>query len=135
MVDDDADDRYLVQVAFEENNISSELVFVEDGSEVLDFLSGQGKYEEKGGRIPHLILLDLNMPKKDGKRVLQEVRALPDYQHIPIVIFTTSKSPDDVRELYQMGANSYISKPSSYENLSKVIRNIGLYWLETTTLP
>ncbi len=135
MADDDADDRYLVQVAFEENDIQCELLFVEDGSEVFDFLMGQGKHEEKGSKIPNLILLDLNMPKKDGKQVLQEIKALPAYHHIPVVIFTTSKSPEDVRQLYKMGASSFISKPSSFDKLSEVVRNIGTYWVETTMLP
>ncbi len=135
MADDDADDRYLVQVAFEENEIRCELRFVEDGSEVFDFLRGHGKHEINGSKIPNLILLDLNMPKKDGKQVLQEIKALPDYHHIPVVIFTTSKSPDDVRQLYKMGASSFINKPSSFEKLSEVVRNIGTYWVETTVLP
>lgn len=135
MADDDADDRYLVKVAFEENDIRCELAFVEDGSEVFDFLRGHGKHEVNGSKTPNLILLDLNMPKKDGKQVLQEIKALPDYNHIPIVIFTTSKSPEDVRQVYKMGASSFISKPSSFEKLSEVVRNIGTYWVETTVLP
>lgn len=135
MADDDPDDRYLVQIAFEENGIDCELLFAEDGSEVFDFLLGEGKHVVTGTRLPNLILLDLNMPKKDGKQVLREIKALPDYHHIPIVIFTTSKSPDDVRQLYQMGASSFISKPSSFDKLSEVVRNIGSYWVGTTTLP
>lgn len=134
MADDDADDRYLVQVAFEENDIQCDLMFVEDGSEVFDFLAGRGKHEMKGRKLPNLILLDLNMPKKDGKQVLQELKSLPDYHHIPIVIFTTSKSPDDVQLLYKMGASSFISKPSTFDKLSEVVRNIGLYWVDTATL-
>lgn len=134
MADDDVDDRYLVQVAFEENEIQCELLFVEDGSEVFDFLLGKGKHVDKGAKLPNLILLDLNMPKKDGKQVLREIKSLPDYLHIPIVIFTTSKSPDDVRQLYKMGASSFISKPSSFDKLSEVVRNICCYWVETATL-
>lgn len=134
MADDDADDRYLVKTAFEENNIQCELIFVEDGNEVFDFLKRQGRYVQAENRIPHLILLDLNMPKKNGKQVLEEIKALPDFHHIPVVIFTTSKSPEDIRMLYQMGASSFISKPSSFDKLSEMIRSLGTYWIETTTL-
>ncbi|MBC7777073.1 MAG: response regulator [Phycisphaerae bacterium] len=134
LADDDADDRYLVKTAFEENAIPCELRFVEDGTEVFDFLMGQGKFAEENNRLPNLILLDLNMPKKNGKQVLQEIKALPDYDHIPVVIFTTSKSPDDVRLLYKMGASSFISKPSTFDKLSEIVRNIGCYWMDTATI-
>lgn len=134
MADDDADDRYLVQIAFEETGIECELRFVEDGSEVFDFLLGLGKHTTGPNRLPNLILLDLNMPKKNGKQVLQEIKALPDYHHIPVVIFTTSKSPEDVRQLYKMGASSFISKPSSFDKLSEVVRSLGSYWVDTATL-
>ena len=107
---------------------------MEDGSEVFDFLLGLGKHTTGPNRLPNLILLDLNMPKKNGKQELQEIKALPDYHHIPVVIFTTSKSPEDVRQLYKMGASSFISKPSSFDKLSEVVRNLGLYWVDTTTL-
>jgi len=134
MADDDADDRYLVKTAFEENGIQCELRFVEDGTEVFDFLMKQGKFATEDIRLPNLILLDLNMPKKNGKQVLQEIKSLPDYHHIPVVIFTTSKSPDDVRMLYKMGASSFISKPSTFDGLSEIVRNLGGYWMETVTL-
>ena len=134
MADDDPDDRYLVKTAFEENSIQCELQFVEDGTEVFDFLRKQGKFATENTRLPNLILLDLNMPKKNGKQVLQELKALPDYHHIPVVIFTTSKSPDDVRMLYKMGASSFISKPSTFDGLSEIVRNLGGYWMETVTL-
>ncbi len=134
MADDDADDRYLMKTAFEENDIACDLRFVEDGTEVFDFLKKQGKFATEDHRLPNLILLDLNMPKKNGRQVLQEIKALPDYHHIPVVIFTTSKSPDDVRLLYKMGASSFISKPSTFEGLSAIVRNLGGYWMETVTL-
>lgn len=134
MADDDADDRYLMQVAFEENGVECDLLFVEDGGEVFDFLSGQGKHISKEFRMPNLILLDLNMPKKNGKQVLEEIKSLPDFLHIPVVIFTTSKSPEDVRQLYRLGASSFISKPSSFDKLTEIVKNIGHYWMDTATL-
>lgn len=134
MADDDPDDRYLTQTAFEENNIPCELQFVEDGTEVFDFLHRRGKHEDATGDLPNLILLDLNMPKKDGNQVLQEIKKSPDFQHIPVIIFTTSKSPNDVRSLYLQGANSFVTKPSSFDKLLEVTRNIGLYWMHTATL-
>ena len=134
MADDDADDRYLTKTAFEENNTECDLYFVEDGSEVLDFLYRRGKHQEVSGNLPNLILLDINMPKKDGKQVLQEIKKSPDFQHIPIIIFTTSKSPDDVRNLYANGASSFVTKPSSFDKLLEVTRSIGHYWAKTATL-
>jgi CheY-like chemotaxis protein len=134
IIDDDADDRYLMQTAFAENNIQCEIQFVEDGSEVFDFLYRQGKYKDVGGELPNLILLDLNMPKKDGRQVLLEIKRSPQFQHIPVIIFTTSKSPDDVRQIYINGANSFVNKPSSFDKLLEVTRNIGHYWGETVTL-
>ncbi len=134
MADDDADDRYLVQMAFEENDIQCQLLFVEDGSEVFEFLNRQGKYAGINTPLPNLIMLDLNMPKKDGRQVLSEIKNIPAFRHIPIVIFTTSKSPDDVRQLYKMGASGFITKPSSFDKLLEVVRNIGSYWVDTATL-
>jgi CheY-like chemotaxis protein len=135
MADDDPDDRYLLKTAFEENDIDCELRFVEDGTEVFDFLRREGKFASEEHRLPNLILLDLNMPKKNGKQVLEEIKALPDYHHIPVVIFTTSKSPDDVLTLYRMGASSFISKPSTFDGLSEIVRSIGGYWVDTVILP
>ncbi len=130
MADDDADDRYLTRTAFEQTNLDCQLFFVEDGSEVFDFLNGSGKYRDRSGCLPNLILLDLNMPKKDGKQVLHEIKGAPAFRHIPVIIFTTSRSPEDVRQMYQLGASSFITKPSSFDQLVEVVRHIGRYWLQ-----
>lgn len=133
MVDDDPDDRYLTRTAFEENKVACDLEFVEDGSEVWDFLHHSGKYAQRSGKLPNLILLDLNMPRKDGRQVLHEVKNDPAFRHIPVVIFTTSKSPEDVRQLYAAGASSFVTKPSSFDKLLEVTKNIGAFWVETAT--
>lgn len=133
MADDDADDRYLTRTAFEENRLNCRLIFVEDGREVLDFLQKQGKFQQET-HLPDLILLDLNMPKKDGKQVLREIKEDEEFRHIPVVIFTTSKSPEDIRQLYSLGASSFITKPSSFKKLLEVTHHIGQYWIETVRL-
>ncbi len=125
--DDDADDRLLLQEAFEENNLKCTLDFVEDGIELLEYL-------EKNAATPSLILLDINMPRKDGKQILQEIKTSAQWRHIPVVMFTTSKSPDDIRKCYDLGANSFIVKPSSFESLLNVTNNIGKYWVDTVSL-
>lgn len=125
--DDDADDRLLLQEAFEENNLKCTLYFVEDGVELLDYL-------EQNGTVPSLILLDINMPRKDGKQILQEIKSSIQWRHIPVIMFTTSKSPEDIRKCYDLGANSFIVKPSSFENLLSVTNIIGEYWMNTVSL-
>ena len=125
--DDDADDRLLLQEAFEENNLKCTLYFVEDGVELLDYL-------EQNGTVPSLILLDINMPRKDGKQILQEIKSSIQWRHIPVIMFTTSKSQEDIRKCYDLGANSFIVKPSSFENLLSVTNIIGEYWMNTVSL-
>ncbi len=125
--DDDADDRLLLQEAFEENNLTCTLDFVEDGVELLEYL-------KKNAAMPSLILLDINMPRKDGKQILEEIKTSAQWRHIPVVMFTTSKSPEDIRQCYDLGANSFIVKPSSFENLLSVTNTIGKYWVDTVSL-
>lgn len=125
--DDDADDRLLMKEAFEENNLACKLDFVEDGIALMDYLA-------KNLTVPSLILLDINMPRKDGTQILSELKSSSKWRHIPVVMFTTSKSPEDVRRCYELGANSYIVKPSSFEDLLHVTNMIGKYWIEIVSL-
>jgi len=134
VADDDADDRYLLKSAFDESGIRGSILFVEDGLDLLDFLTQTGRHIHQL-KMPGLILLDLNMPKKDGRTVLKELKSRPEYQHIPVVVFSTSKSPDEIRQLYRLGANSFIVKPSSFDQLLQVMQHLGLYWLDTVVLP
>ena len=130
MADDDADDRYLVQAAFDDNEIENPVVFFEDGEQLVNYLT-----TEKRDDNPLLIFLDLNMPKRDGREVLKVIRSNKGWNAIPIIIFSTSNAPDDINSAYQLGANCYIIKPSSYEGLKEVILNIQKFWLNTATLP
>ena len=127
IADDDADDRYLLKVAIEESGINTMAYFVEDGIDVLDFLNRKGKYAHEKLQ-PDIILLDLNMPKKDGRQTLKELKENILFKGIPVIIFTTSKSPDDIRSAYLAGANSYITKPSSFDQLTEIVQTIGKYW-------
>lgn len=133
LVDDDADDRYLLQTAFEESNTPCRLDYVEDGDEIFTYLDKQVQPDSEGEQLPDLILLDLNMPKKNGWQVLNELKQSPLFKHIPVVILTTSKSPEHVRKSYTLGASSFISKPSSFSNLVEVAQVLGKYWIDVVT--
>jgi CheY-like chemotaxis protein len=136
MADDDADDRLMTQEAFAESRLANDLRFVEDGEELMDYLRRRGKYSDPAlSPRPGLILLDLNMPRKDGREALEEIKADPDLRRIRIVILTTSKAEEDVYRSYNLGAASYITKPVTFEQLVDVVRTLGKYWLEIVELP
>lgn len=136
MADDDADDRLLAKDALTECRLSNDLHFVEDGEELLDYLTRRGKYTSLADAPrPGLILLDLNMPKKDGREALKEIRANPDLRKIPVVVLTTSKADTDIGRIYELGANSFISKPVSFDSLVEVMKILGRYWFEIVELP
>jgi CheY-like chemotaxis protein len=135
LAEDDSDDRLLVKDALEECQWRGELRCVENGEELLDYLLGRGRYKGAVPPRPGLILLDLNMPRKDGRQALREIKADPVLRRIPVVILTTSKADTDVNTSYDLGANSFISKPVQFEGLVKVIRLLGQYWFNTVELP
>ena len=136
MADDDRDDCLLVEDAFKESRLANDLRFVEDGEELMDYLYHRGKYaDSKISPRPGLILLDLNMPKKDGREALGEIKADHDLRSIPIVILTTSKQEEDILRSYDVGANSYITKPVTFKELVEVMKFLGKYWLEIVELP
>ncbi|MGB8275164.1 MAG: response regulator [Alphaproteobacteria bacterium] len=136
MADDDADDRLMVKEAFEESRVGNELHFVENGEELMDYLNRRGKFAELNGTaFPGLILLDLNMPRKDGREALAEIKANPALRRIPIVILTTSKAEEDILRTYDLGANSFITKPVTFDSLVKLIKVLGKYWVEIVELP
>ncbi len=136
MADDDADDRLLAKDALGECRIENELHFVENGEELLHFLRREGKYASLGGTPkPGLILLDLNMPRKDGREALQEIKSDPLLRAIPVVVLTTSKADSDISRIYELGANSFITKPVSFETLVKVMADLVHYWFELVELP
>jgi two-component system response regulator len=136
MADDDPDDRQLTKEAFEENHLVNDLRFVEDGEELMDYLHQRGKYAAEGAApLPGLILLDLNMPRKDGREALQEIKKDPRLRNIRVVILTTSKAEEDVLKSYNLSAASYITKPVTFEQLVEVVKTLGKYWLEIVELP
>lgn len=136
MADDDADDRLLAKDALNECRIPNELHFVENGEELLDYLRQTGKYASTSGNTqPGLILLDLNMPRKDGREALQEIKSDPQLRSIPVVVLTTSKADTDISRIYELGANSFITKPVSFDALVKVMGDLVHYWFELVELP
>ncbi|HLI07557.1 MAG TPA: response regulator [Ktedonobacteraceae bacterium] len=136
MADDDEDDILLTQKALRQGKLLNELYCVRDGEELLDYLLHRGDYSDasKAPR-PGVILLDLNMPRKDGREALREIKANPDLNDIPIVVFTTSKAEEDIYRTYKLGVNSFITKPVTFERLIEVMQMIGKYWFEIVTLP
>ena len=134
MADDDADDRLLAKDALAECRLPGELQFVENGEELLDYLHRRGKYTNNPPR-PGLILLDLNMPKKDGREALREIKANAQFRKIPVVVLTTSQADTDIAQIYDLGANSFITKPVNFESLVKVMKVLGDYWCDVVELP
>ena len=136
MAEDDSDDRLLVKDAIAECHWEGQVHFVENGEELLDYLSRRGKYSQPGSAPrPGLILLDLNMPRKDGREVLRELKADSDLRRIPVVVLTTSQAHTDIERMYELGANTFISKPVQFEALVNVMRSLGQYWFEVVELP
>lgn len=136
MADDDADDRVLARDALQESRVINELHFVEDGEELMDYLLHRKRYADPASAPrPSLILLDLNMPRKDGREALQEIKSHPELRRIPVVILTTSKAGEDVYRSYDLGANSFITKPVTFNGLVHLMKSIGCYWIEFVELP
>lgn len=136
MADDDPDDRMLAKDALEASRLANDLRFVEDGEELMEYLQHRGKYSDPMvSPRPGLILLDLNMPKKDGREALREIKADVNLRQIPVVVLTTSKAEEDICRTYDLGANSYITKPVTFESLVDVMRILGRYWFEIVELP
>lgn len=133
IAEDDADDRFLLQAAFEENGFTDQLHFVENGVDVIDYLtSARGLNTEHNQ--PRFILLDLNMPKKDGREVLKELKQHPELKKIPVVIFSTTNNEQEMRRCYELGANSYITKPNSFESLLKTVAALRSYWMQPANI-
>lgn len=136
MADDDPDDRMLTKEAMSESRVLNDLRFVEDGEELMEYLNRQGKYANaEDAPRPSVILLDLNMPKKDGREALKEIKADPNLRRIPIVIMTTSQSEEDILRSYDLGASSYITKPVTFDGLIDLMKALGQYWVEFVELP
>ncbi len=139
MADDDDDDFLLTQKALNQSKLLNTLCRVKDGEELLHYLRGEGEYadatNERCCKRPGVILLDLNMPKKDGREALREIKSDPELRDIPVVVFTTSKAEEDIFKSYQLGVNSFITKPVTFEGLLGVMQALGKYWFEIVELP
>ena len=136
VAEDDEDDRLLMQDALEENRLANDLHFVTDGEELMDYLLHRGDYSDpKTAPRPSLILLDLNMPRKDGREALKEIKSDPDLRQIPVVVLTTSKAEEDILRTYDLGVSSFIAKPVVFESMVQIMRMLGTYWFEIVELP
>ena len=136
LADDDADDRKLTREAFDESKLANDLRFAEDGVEVFDYLNRRGKFADPASSPwPSLLLLDLNMPRMDGREVLRELKSDPRYAGIRVIVMTTSKSEADINSSYLLNAASYITKPVTFDALVEVVKTFGRYWLEIVELP
>lgn len=135
MADDDADDRMLMKEALDENNLLSQIHFVDNGEELMQYLYKRGKFKSFPTFRPGMILLDLNMPKIDGREALKIIKSDKDLKRIPVVIYTTSKTEDDIIATYDLGVNSFICKPVEYDQLAEIAREISNYWFRIVTLP
>jgi CheY-like chemotaxis protein len=136
MADDDDDDFLLTQKALKQSKLLNTLHRVQDGEELLEYLRREGEYSDKDNcPRPGVILLDLNMPRKDGREALKEIKSDEKLRDIPIVVFTTSKAEEDIYKSYQLGVNSFITKPVTFDGLIQVMQTLGKYWFEIVELP
>ncbi|MGI9508498.1 MAG: response regulator [Geminicoccaceae bacterium] len=136
VADDDPDDRMMIQEAFTENRIANQIVFVEDGEQLMAYLRRDGLFaQHKAEPYPGIILLDLNMPKKDGRETLRELKADPKLCRIPVIVLTTSQAEEDIARTYGLGVSSFITKPVSFEGLVDAVQVICQYWIQIVALP
>ena len=136
IADDDEDDRDMIRDALKESRLLNNLHCVKDGEELMDYLHHRGKFEDQiKNPLPGLILLDLNMPRMDGREALREIKTDPHLRQIPVIVLTTSQAEEDIFRTYELGVNSFITKPVSFEDLVKVIKTLGNYWFDIVELP
>jgi CheY-like chemotaxis protein len=136
MADDDDDDFLLTQKALKQSKLLNTLCRVKDGEELMEYLRREGRYEGDTTCLrPGVILLDLNMPRKDGREALKEIKSDDQLRDIPVVVFTTSKAEEDIFKSYQLGVNSFITKPVTFDGLIRVMQTLGKYWFEIVELP
>ena len=136
IADDDPDDRLLIEDAFLESKLQNERRFVSDGVELIDYLTRRDKYSDPDeAPWPGVILLDLNMPRMDGREALSVIKADPKLRQIPVVVLTTSKAEEDILRSYDLGVNSFVTKPVTFEGLVEVVKVLSSYWLQIVELP
>jgi len=136
LAEDDPDDALMAREALEESRVANPLHIVEDGEQLMDYLYCRGRHSDRNpDDLPGLILLDLNMPKKDGRQAILEIKNEPRFKRIPIVVLTTSRAEEDICRTYDSGVNSFISKPVSFESLVEIMKTLSRYWFEIVELP
>jgi len=136
IAEDDEDDFLLTLDALKEAGVNNEVHWVKDGNEILEFLSSKlNGNNGSSGELPGMILLDLNMPKKDGREALQEIKSNPNFRKIPVIIMTTSSAETDVTNSYDLGVNSFIKKPDRFHDLVETVKTVFNYWINTVKLP
>ena len=136
IAEDDPDDRMLTIRALEQNRLANDIKWVEDGEELMDYLHRRGAYAD-GVHAPRpgLILLDLNMPRMDGREALQAIKADPELRRIPVVVLTTSRAEQDIVQSYHLGVNAFVTKPVTFVELAHAIRVLGNFWFQIVKLP
>lgn len=136
LTDDDEEDLQMTLEALQESRLGNDLRITRDGEELMDYLLRRGRYADPSDApMPGLILLDLNMPKKDGREALAEIKANPDLRQIPVIVLTTSKAEEDIFRSYDLGVNSFISKPVTFAGLVEAMKVLSQYWFEIVELP
>jgi len=136
LVDDDEEDLEMTQEALRESRLGNNIRTARDGEELMDYLLRRGRYADAADSPkPGLILLDLNMPRKDGREALAEIKANPDLRNIPVIVLTTSKAEEDIFRTYDLGVNSFITKPVTFPGLVDAMRVVSQYWFELVELP
>jgi CheY-like chemotaxis protein len=135
LADDDPDDRELTIEAFEQNNLPHKIECVSNGQELMDYLTRSSPGSSKGSQLPHIILLDLNMPVKNGLEALKEIKSNPSLKRIPVIVYTTSDSEEDIVKTYDLGVNSFVTKPKTFDGIVEAIKTLNSFWFELSELP
>ena len=135
IADDDTDDRLFIEKAFRQNGYTQAITFVEDGEELMEYLYCYGRYSEQSAPWPNLLILDLNMPRKNGFQALSEIKDDPKLRRLPVVVMTTSSADEDVLKTYNLGVNSFVTKPFNFNRLVEMVDALKTYWLDTVKLP
>jgi CheY-like chemotaxis protein len=136
LADDDEEDLLMTKEALQQSRLGNDLRFAYDGEELMDYLLHRGRYADPSDSpVPGLILLDLNMPKKDGREALTEIKANPDLRKIPVIVLTTSRTEEDIFRSYDLGVSSFITKPVTFAGLVEAMKVLSQYWFEIVELP
>jgi CheY-like chemotaxis protein len=135
IADDDTDDRLFMEQALRQCGYTHRIQFVEDGEYLMDYLHREGGFDDTNAPWPNLLILDLNMPRKNGFQVLREIKDDPALRRLPVVVMTTSSADDDVIKTYNLGVNSFVTKPFNFNRLVEIVSSLKTYWIDTVKLP